>query len=252
MYNLKKQAQIKPTEKMLQEQNKFYGVSQTGDAVITDKQLKDDRKDPQGDKIGEKQLKDVRNASDSIITEKQLNVGTGSSIDTRGDKGVVLMDMPLEAASKAQKDFDKENKGNLSAENKAFWDALVEGGSKKIKNNVQGSQLLSNYDSREDFNKSNPSFDKKASLLSDADAMLYHVYKQAASMGRELTTDEQLIVNSINANKMRILADHKADIAADKEHRTDTFDMEGDDLEDELQEEKDFEQYKKDHPAEFI
>jgi len=82
--------------------------------------------------------------------------------------------------------------------------------------------------------------------------MLYHVYKQAASMGRELTTDEQLIVNSINANKMRILADHKADIAADKEHRTDTFDMEGDDLEDELQEEKDFEQYKKDHPNEFV
>ncbi|MBT6051670.1 MAG: hypothetical protein HOG49_33115 [Candidatus Scalindua sp.] len=251
MYNLKKQAQIKPTEKMLQDQNKFYGVSQDGDAVITDKQLKDDRKDPQGDKIGEKQLKDVRNASDSIILEKQLNVGTGSSIDTRGDKGVVLMDMPLAAARKAQKDFDKENKGNLSAENKTFWDALVAGG-KKIKNNVQGSQLLSNYDSREDFNKSNPSFDKKASLLSDADAMLYHVYKQAASQSRDLTTDEQLIVNSINANKMRILADHKADIAADEDYRADQADIKGDELEEREQEEKDFEEYKRNNPNEFI
>ena len=251
MYNLKKQAQIKPTEKMLQDQNKFYGVSQDGDAVITDKQLKDDRKDPQGDKIGEKQLKDVRNASDSIILEKQLNVGTGSSIDTRGDKGVVLMDMPLEADRKNQKDFDKDNKGNLSAENKAFWDALVEGG-KKIKNNVQGSQLISNYNSREEFNKSNPSFDKKASLLSDADAMLYHVYKQAASQSRDLTTDEQLIVNSINANKMRILADHKADIAADEDYRADQADIKGDELEEREQEEKDFEEYKRNNPNEFI
>jgi len=247
MYNLKKQAQIKPTEKMLQEQNDHYDVSLKGDAVITDKQLKEDRKSPQGDKIGEKQLRDVRNASDSIILEKQLNIGTNSSIDTRGDKGVVLMDMPLEAARKSQKEFNKEDKGNLSAENKAFWDALVEGGSKKIKNNVQGSQLLSNYDSRDDFNKSNPSFDKKASLLSDADAMLYHVYKQAASYSRELTADEQLIVNSINANKMRILADHKLDIAADEEYKTDIFDMQADDIEDQMKEKK-HKKHRKTHP----
>ena len=248
MYNLKKQAQTKPTEKMLQDQNKHYDVSLKGDAIITDKQLQDDRKNPQGDKIGEKQLRDVRNASDSIILEKQLNKGTGSSIDTRGDKGVVLMDMPLEAARKNQREFIKEDKGNLSAENKAFWDALVAGG-KKIKNNVQGSQLASNYDSRDEFNKSNPSFDKKASLLSDADAMLYHIYKQASSQGRELTSDEQLIVNSINANKMRILADNK-DIAADEDYISDQSDI-ADDIEEQKKEEEEFEQYKKDHPEEF-
>jgi hypothetical protein len=250
MYNLKKQAQIKPTEKMLQDQNKHFDVSLKGDATITDKQLQDDRKNPQGDKIGEKQLRDVRNASDSIILEKQLNKGTGSFIDTRGDKGVVLMDMPLEAARKNQRDFIKENKGNLSAENKDFWDALIAGG-KKVKNNVQGSQLISNYDSREEFNKSNPSFEKKASLLSDADAMLYHVYKQASSQNRELTADEQLIVNSINANKMMILADHKADISADEDLKNDQSDIEADEREEQRREEEEYEQYKKENPKEF-
>jgi len=251
MYNLKKQAQIKSVEKMLQDQNKHYDVSQKGDAVITDKQLKDDRKSPQGDKIGEKQLKDVRNASDDIVLEKQLNTGTGSAIDTRGDKGVVLMDMPIEYAKKNQETFAKENKGDLSAENSKFWDAYVAGGSKKIKNNVQSSQLISNYDSREEFNKNHPSFDKKAmSMLFDADGMLYHIYKQASLQNRELTEDEQLIVNSINANKMQIIADH-ADISADEEFRGDTFDLIADEMEEQIEEEAAFKEYQELHPEEF-
>jgi len=248
MYNLKKQAQIKPTEKMLQDQNEHYNVSQKGDAVITNKMLGDSRKHPQGDKIGEKQLKEVRNTADNIIYEKHLNKGTGSAIDTRGQKGVLLMDMPIEANREFQKDFVKADKETDA--NKNFWDAYTKlEPDRKIVNNVQDSQLLSNYDSREEFNKNNPSFNKKAmATLQDADAMLYHIYKQAQE--RELTTDEQLLVNNINANKMTLLADvsRKRDIAADEEYKADIFDIEADQMEEEYE---DFLEWQKQHPDEI-
>jgi len=255
MYNLKKQAQIKPTEKMLQDQNEHYDVSQKGNAVITNKMLADNRKNPQGDKIGEKQLKEVRNATDSVISEKQLNKGTGSAVDTRGDDGVVLMDMPIEENRKFQADFTKENKGTDA--NRAFWDAYVDIGAKKIVNNVQDSQFITNYDSREEFNKKNPSLGKKAmSLLQDADAMLYHIYKQASSQNRELTEDEQLMVNNINANKMNIIAQiHSgpiSDIAVQEEYGADKFDIEAEDKEQQKEEYESFLKYQRDHPEEFV
>ena len=259
MFNLKKKAQIKPTEKMLSEWNDSYDYStyDSSTPVISDKQLESSRNESDEGKIAEKQLEEVRNASSKVvITEKQLNNGIDSSwMKTRNDKGQHPMDMHKENSNKLADEFKKENKTDTK-DNKEFWDFYLNVGSHEITNNVQSSQLLSNYETREDFNKNNKSIQKEASIK-DADAMIYHIYRTAYYNGRSsLTEEETQIINDINASKIKLLAsidgpyekedmwdgnpieeDKKKEIdpnAVDVEFRNDTTDMLGDEIEEEI------------------
>ena len=212
MFNQKK-AQIKPTEKMLGDSNEKFDLEPTENpSVITDKQL--ERKNLDGNKIGEKQLKEVRVEADSVITEKQLNAAGDTGINKkRRDDGIPLMDMGNEYQKDEKKKIAKEyRKQDKPDEDTAFWDSFLDIDKPKIIGNVQRSQLLSNYDSREEMNKKNPSVNKKAlAALKDADAMLYHIYRIAADQSRETTAEEKQMICDINSAKIRVLSQRNND-----------------------------------------
>jgi hypothetical protein len=226
MFNLKKKAQIKPTEKMLDDSDKKFDIaSPENPATITTKLLEEGRKHPDGDKIGEKQLKEVRVEAEGVITEKQLNSATGGINQKRRDDGVA----PIYVATEYQKDEKKAitkdfRKQNKPDEDTAFWDYYLDIGKPKIVGNVQKSQLLSNYADREEMLKKNPSIKKKAAVesLMDADAMLYHTYRKAIVETRDLSEEEIQIVADINSAKIRILSsDDKRDKKIDNQVEND-------------------------------
>lgn len=242
MFNQKK-AQIKPTEKMLDDSNKKFDLEPTENpSVITDKQL--ERKNMDGDKIGEKQLKEVRVEADSVITEKQLNAAGDTGINKkRRDDGIPLMDMGNEYQKDEKKKIAKEyRKQDKPDEDTAFWDSFLDIDKPKIVGNVQRSQLLSNYDSREEMNKKNPSVNKKSlAALKDADAMLYHIYRVAASESREITAEEKQMICDINSAKIRVLAYDKNE--AENDAASDDADMRGDEIEKEEKEREEEEKH---------
>lgn len=238
MFNQKKQAQIKPTEKMLDDSNEKFDLEPTENpSIITDKQLSDERKGLEGNQIGEKQLKEVRVEAESVITEKQLNSAGDTGINKkRRDDGIPLMDMANEYQKDEKKKIAKEyRKQDKPDEDTAFWDYFLDVDAPKIVGNVQKSQLLSNYDSREQMRNKNPSINKKAmSELKDADAMLYHIYRLAASESREITAEEKQMISDINSAKIRILAEDKNE--AENDYSSDEADMRGDEIEEKSKE----------------
>jgi len=214
-FNLKKQAEkakaVKGYEKMNIDENDKFDLKPPG-AKITEKQLDDDHKEPDGAKITEKQLDEGRIVPVATITEDQLNK---KGEKYRHQDGVPLMDMAKENSNKLAKEFKKVKDG-IDTET-MFWDGYVgtqipEDQITKIVANDQRSQLLSNYPDRASFLKANPSFQKpkkvEASVesLKDADAMLYHLYRQAAEENRGLTENEQKIAAKVNDEKKTILA----------------------------------------------
>lgn len=239
MFNQKK-AQIKPTEKMLDDSNKKFDLEPTENpSVITDKQL--ERKNMDGDKIGEKQLKEVRVEADSVITEKQLNAAGDTGINKkRRDDGIPLMDMGNEYQKDEKKKIAKEyRKQDKPDEDTAFWDSFLDIDKPKIVGNVQRSQLLSNYDSREEMNKKNPSVNKKSlAALKDADAMLYHIYRVAASESREITAEEKQMICDINSAKIRVLSQQRNNDPNEfiNDASSDEADMRGDEIVDNMAE----------------
>jgi len=207
MFNAKREktAQIKPTEKMLRDQFD----STEGTPVITTKQLDDNRKNPDGLQIGEKQLDKERVANTGVILEKQMD-GNETWTKRTNETSIPIMDMALKNSQDEEAAFAKKNKVSMSDYEKDFWDAYVDTGTdKKVYTGTARSQLLSNYKSRKAMNKANPSKSNrknKAASLQDADAMLYHLYRQASIEDRELSNDEKQLVNNINSNKINIIA----------------------------------------------
>ena len=229
MYNLKRksaQKAVTTTEKMLIDQNKEMGLEPNEEDGTYNALLKIDRDDSVGNKILEKQLdgkslsRDARTgkSEDFTILEGALNNVKDTLNKLRDD-----------STNKPLMDFSKENEWALSEEyekavkkeggDTSFWDEYV--GDQlpadkitKITNNVQPSQLESNYESREDFDKENPSIGKKVpvvEILRDADAMLYHIYRTAAEESRDLTDIEKNMTNDINASKIRVLSQAKSE-----------------------------------------
>lgn len=203
-FNLKKQSEgVKPYYKRLVEQVDDYDV-RAEEAKNYTKLLEPDRKNPTGDKNYEKLLNDetkvkTRVESSEKITDGQLNAESKQ----RHQDGVPLMDM----AKKVTR--DKKPKAEPK---KSFWDAYVGNdipADQKtfVVENDQKSQLVSNYKTREEFKKNNPSVKKgdEPNKLIIADAILYHTYRLAASEGRELSKTEQKVVDQINKEKIKIL-----------------------------------------------
>ncbi len=214
-FNLKKHAAkskvIKPYDKMLRDQNKEDGIKQAPNS-ITDKQLEDLKKNLPGDKIYEKQLEKVRVGATNEIVEKQLNNKTGKYQKLRDETDNLVTEMAKETEQKRAEDYNKAN--NADKRDTSFWDDYVNkqipaDDVTKISDNNQPSQLVENYDSREDFNKKNNDVKKsaqaKVQTLSDADAMIFHIYRNAAQQKRELTPKETEQLQSINSGKIRLL-----------------------------------------------
>jgi len=214
-FNLKKHAAkpkvVKPYEKMLIDQNKEEGFKETPN-VIMNKQLKELRKDLPGDKIYEKQLEDVRVGSANEIVEKQMNKKTDGYQKMREKTDNYVEEMAKETEDKRAKDYNKAN--YAGKRDTAFWDDYVNtqipaDDVTKVSDNHQPSQLVENYGSREDFNKENNDIKKSAQVkvqtLSDADAMIFHIYRSAAQSKRELTLKEREQIQSINSGKIRLL-----------------------------------------------
>jgi len=199
-FNLKKQADsVTPYPKRLVEQVDHYNLRAEKDKNYT-KLLEKDRKNPEGDKNYEKLLNDsTRVESSNKITDGQLE----AEPKQRHDDGVPLMDM----AKKVTTDKNPEEEGK-----KSFWDAYIGDDipadqKTKIIGNTQKSQLLSNYDTREEFEKNNPCVKKSesANKLLVADAVLYHTYRVAATEDRDLTDSESKIIEQVNKEKTDIL-----------------------------------------------
>ena len=221
-YNQQKQtkeAQIKPYEKMLLDNQNKYDTDVKGDK-IEEKLLEDERSDKdgaKGDKIYEKMQEDVRTGSPDKNTEGQLNEGSTkyNNAKLRDDDGEPLMDYHKATEDAEIADFTKAESG--TKKEKMFWDKYVnsqippKGGNEslneltKIVDNDQSSQLLSNYNTREEMRKATPATKSASADLKDADALLYHIYREASENGRELTGQEKTAVEDINNYKTNVL-----------------------------------------------
>ena len=217
-FNLKKaEKTVKPYEKLLIDDNNERGLAGDADKPY-EKLLEDTRKpkDSKGDKNYEKLLEKKREDSPSVNTEKQLDAAK-SYIPFRDDNPTPVMDMYKKTEDESAKEFKKETKAG--DRDTMFWDKFLHDQTPadqltKIVDNDQGSQLLSNFDTRENFRKDNSSVGKEQTgkgtrsameLVKDADAVLFHIYTKASRENRKLTGEEQNTVDAINNEKANIL-----------------------------------------------
>lgn len=222
-FNAKKFAEkttVKPYEKMLKDNNDEHDIELPSEPQNYTKMLEEDRKNDPGDEIIEKRLK-REDKTAQTITEDQLDKRK-SYIPHRNDLGIPVADMSKKNSVKIKDDFAKEN--NKEDRDTKFWDDYVgdqmdEDQITRVSSNDQPSQLLSNFDSREDFRKENPSMKVASAVesLKDADAMLYHIYRTSAEQNRTISETEKNMVSDINNNKALLLAE-LTKLAACMEH----------------------------------
>lgn len=245
MFNLKK-AQVKSYDKMLQDMNKKDGLEPLGETGNYNWLLKDVRKNPDGDRIIEKQLKEVRTGDvDQVITDKAIDNNTDSYIQMRHKKPAPpLMDYAKDfGTASADLEIYKKAEDKPKDRDTEFWDKfvgeqLIDREPIKIVNNVQPSQLVNQFKTREDFIKENPSM--KSSAVKDASAILYHIYRTASEQNRELSLIEKQMVVDVKSSVARIFASTE-DNKAEDEYRQDTSDIVGDDIEKEIKDREDSE-----------
>jgi len=208
MFNLHKKAQVTNVNTRLQEDRDRFDNNAKKDPGNLDWLLKEDRKNEDLNTITEKQMteKDVRVDMEPVITEAQLNKNPeGGLIKNRNSEAVPLQDM----SKKYEQEFIDAFRKAAGDDEGVYPDMpkpgsqMVDGQSPKVPTKER-SQLLSNYKTREEFDKKNVSANA-ASAIKDADAMLFHLYKVAAQEGRELSEPEKQIVADINSVKARIL-----------------------------------------------
>ncbi len=198
MFNLNKTAK-KEKQKLTPVEDLFV---KSQDKVVkpTQKMLEDDRKDKgsvtqqQFPHTFQNQLKDVRTDKDQLVGYQKLL--DKSRLDQKDQNSIQYR---LQNSGKHTDDSDK-----IPPMDNAFVGKKAT--SKQAKDDKFKSQLLSNYDSREDFNKAVgiKSSDKKEKLVS-ADAMIYYIYRTAASENRQVNQQQTQILNDINSAKIRIL-----------------------------------------------
>lgn len=204
------------SEKRINELNKEMKNEAIDDSGSYEYRLKDGRKHPEGDATYQKLLQEKRiNSSSQGITEFELNAKskTINDMKVRNDEtnNTPLMDYSKEAENKCADKFSKENKRDKR--DTSFWDDNVGqqmiGETTKIVANDQSSQLVSNYNSRKEFNKKMKMAETTLKTLKDADAMLYSLYRKSADEHRELTNTEKQIITDVNSGKIRVLSQFK-------------------------------------------
>lgn len=228
---------------MLNDYNKDYGNTTNQGAIPNLNGLLDEkRKNKDHDQIhegllGEPRSKALEASSGTIEANIEKQGGPISARQHKeGDKHSVMpINVLSEFHDQKYRDAYKKAEGGVDKDT-AFWDKFVgdqlSGEKTTVARNVpeSGSQLQnepSRFESfkglpTEVYTKDQGKLDvsspkvapiegfKAASMqvtaLKDADAMLLHIYYKAASEGRDLTEDEQSLVNGINSDKKAILA----------------------------------------------
>ena len=205
----------KPYSKLLEDNSSEYDLSNEGDKLY-DKMLEEERKDDKdhtkdGQLVTEKQLEKEQKTADYEILEKKLNDGSTKlnefSNKFRNNDGAHPMDYHKEGEKEEKKAYNAAKDKNLKKRkmDEIAGDQMI-GKKTTIVGNDYKSQLLSNYDSREEFEKKNKSIKKASKNLLEADAYLFAIYKTASDAGRELSPAEQKAVESVTESKIKILA----------------------------------------------
>lgn len=254
--SINKKAQVKPYNKMLLDNRSKLDTKANDDTGNLEWLLNSYRKDIEGDIITEKQLENPPRQVDSSrkasvggsIIEKMLNDATGGLNKTR-DQGIPLQDMTKTYEKAFTEAYKKGDDPGFKTKDDRF---SVKPGSQMIgpssnKVSVDGrkgeSQLLSNYDSREDMDKANPSI-KKAEIINNlkiADALTYHIYRTAATKGIEVSKQEKDKLELIALEKtffLKKLSQSKLEIQEEEEERAEKAQLAADKIEEELEEKK--------------
>jgi len=217
-FNLKKhvvKTAVTPYPKRLEDNNVERGL-EPAENKIQDKLLDDGRTNKDDNRIYEKQLEKTHTGFPQKNTEGQLNSQADyrgiNGMPLRGPDGKPLMDMYKPTGDINKEQFDKAD--NAGKREKMFWDGYVntqipKDQVTKIVANDQPSQLLSNFNTREEFLAENPStsstVEEIMNSIKDADAMLYHIYRTSKTESRELNGQEKNIENKINSEKTKLL-----------------------------------------------
>ena len=205
----------KPYSKLLLDQADKYDAGNAGDKNY-DKMLADERKNDKdhtdsGSLVMEKQLEKEQKTADYEILEKKLNDSSKGnnefSKSHRSSDSAHPMDYFQEGEKAEKKAYNAAKEKNLKQRkmDEIAGEQMI-GEKTTIVGNEYKSQLLSNYDSREDFLKKNKSIKKASKDLLEADAYLFAIYKTANDEGRPLSEMEQKAVDSVTESKIKILA----------------------------------------------
>lgn len=238
-----KTAQQKPYSKLLLDQVDEYDTSNHG-CKNYDKMLEEERKDDadhtdKGSLVMEKQLEKEQKTADYEILEKKLNTQKTDlneySSSFRNDKGAHPMDYFQEGEKAEKKAYNaaEEKKKDKRKMDEIAGEQMI-GEKTTIVGNEYKSQLLSNYDSREDFEKKNKAIKEASTTLLEADAYLFAIYKTANEAGRPLSEKEQLAVDSVTEAKIKVLAQLEG-WTEDLEDESTPIEIEGDRLEEQLE-----------------
>ena len=176
------------------------------ESLITDKLLKEKRNEEDGDTLTEKLLdKDREDSVGHQFLEKMLDkhdVSDDLPARTGKDKHDVIPINALVAVNenKISDAFDKARKLN----NKELVDNIVTAPKKPQSQLHNDPERFNNLDA--DDVKNNKGVRKMVSAsLKDADAMLYYIYRKALTEKRELSNEEENLVNGISNDKAKIL-----------------------------------------------
>ena len=205
----------KPYSKLLLDQADEYDAGNAGDKNY-DKMLADERKEDKdhtdsGSLVMEKQLEKEQKTADYEILEKKLNDSSKGnnefSKSHRSSDGAHPMDYFQEGEKAEKKAYNAAKEKNLKQRkmDDIAGEQMV-GEKTTIVGNEYKSQLLSNYESREDFLKKNKAIKKASAALLDADAYLFAIYKTANDEGRPLSDLEQKAVESVTEAKIKVLS----------------------------------------------
>ncbi len=237
MFNLKQaksDSPLLPYSKMLIDSNKEHGLTAAGDTGNYNKMLEENHKNLDASEISEKQLEADRKKGgiDAMTTEAAMDTSEKVYNQKRSDKAYANPFVPTNLLEEAQhqKKVDAFNDVKVDADTD-FWDKYVgaqisDERRTKIVSNKQNSQLQNHPDRFKNIDKTMPihneakenakTIEKKDKVdkmvmasVKDADAMLFHLYLQAAVENRELTKDETYMVGDINSGKARMIFNAK-------------------------------------------
>jgi hypothetical protein len=251
-YNYKKVAQKSQSAlpKQIEENAEAYSLENKGDMNL-DKMLEQEREDTDTTDGGtltiEKQLdKNERRSEDNnVLLESKLNSEKTNlnefSDSFRNDKGAHPMDYFKEGEKAEKKAYNAAEDKKLGKRkmDEIAGEQMI-GEKTTIVNNEYKSQLLSNYDSREDFLNKNKSVKQASKTLFDADGLLFEIYKTASVENRELNDVEIKRIDTITNAKVQLvsqLGGHFEDL----EDEAVPVEIEGDRIEDEMEYKKDVE-----------